>query len=443
MVRYGSKEVLQILAVRPHVLRYWEQLLPLVRAERDETGHRVWTEAQVRILQRLAHLVNDRGMAVQAAGDAILQEAESGAGNVKGILEAVRHELMTVLHSLRRNEEIARKRSGPLSSTAVDAGVRRFDGTRRDMHLSSSGEWNPVEHGGVPRPEEMERRGADRQRHLERRNRISPLKTIDRSNSDVVRIAYRHLFAYTSGSRGDTRDIPYILGEILRHRFASETGKGPGITVVCAPVGEVDRYRSVFAGLSGPAATVLPVPYLSFDGARWVSPLLSVLIALRDAPVWGEFAGREIASREVAGRERSRWGYLWAPENPDVPMTLPIPDLEFPSASPVLTGHPMPRGTLLGEALAIPLGNRALLDNLIRSGRWSPGRVLDCNGKDADTFPVRWRYDLMLRDLIVRDTRWIALPRSDRPSLWRGDEWRRQMPAVWPELDLRKGQETT
>jgi len=452
MVRYGSREVLQILAIRPHVLRYWEQLLPLVRAERDETGHRVWTEAQVRILQRLAHLVNDRGMAVQAAGDAILREAESGAGNVKGILEAVRHELMTVLHRIRRNEENDAARSGRSSAPTESEDLRRTVALPGSAPPSPLSRWDPVEQGGVPRPGGAPRSDSGVQARLERRHRLSPSESGTAPHTlEVVRIAYRHLFAYTAGARGETREIPRILAEIIRTRFASVPDKSAGeatvsrseTTVVCAPADEIDRYRAVFAEGNGPVPTVLPVPYLSYEGARWISPLLSLLIALRDDPLWREVAGPEVAGPEAAGNNVSasvtgRYGYLWAPENPDVPVDLPVTPFGSATARPVLTVHPGQRGTLLGEGLVVPLGNRALLDDLIRRGRWSLGRVLDCNGKDADTFPVRWRYDLLLRDLVVPGTPWIVLPRSDRPSLWRGDDWRRQMSAVWPELDVRE-----
>ncbi|MFW5827813.1 MAG: MerR family transcriptional regulator, partial [Alkalispirochaeta sp.] len=35
---YEAREVLRILGVKPHVLRYWEQSLPLIRPGRNESG---------------------------------------------------------------------------------------------------------------------------------------------------------------------------------------------------------------------------------------------------------------------------------------------------------------------------------------------------------------------------------------------------------------------
>jgi DNA-binding transcriptional MerR regulator len=109
---YEVQEVLRLLGVKAHVLRYWEQSLPLIRSRRNEAGHRVWSAAQVRMLLRIRHLVLRRGMSVAAAGNAILYEAEPGPADTKARLESLRAGLITLL--LRSRAELARaSRSAP------------------------------------------------------------------------------------------------------------------------------------------------------------------------------------------------------------------------------------------------------------------------------------------------------------------------------------------
>ena len=58
-------EVAEALGVAPHVLRYWEQELPLRLSDRNRGGHRVYSEDDVDKLTRVKRLVVDQGVSVR------------------------------------------------------------------------------------------------------------------------------------------------------------------------------------------------------------------------------------------------------------------------------------------------------------------------------------------------------------------------------------------
>lgn len=58
-------EVAEVLGVQPHVVRYWEQELPLRLSERTGGGQRVYSTEDVDKLGRVKALVVDQGVSVR------------------------------------------------------------------------------------------------------------------------------------------------------------------------------------------------------------------------------------------------------------------------------------------------------------------------------------------------------------------------------------------
>jgi DNA-binding transcriptional MerR regulator len=58
-------EVAEILGTRPHVIRYWEQELPLKLSDRNRGGQRVYSAEDVDKLARVKFLVVDQGVSVR------------------------------------------------------------------------------------------------------------------------------------------------------------------------------------------------------------------------------------------------------------------------------------------------------------------------------------------------------------------------------------------
>lgn len=486
MKGYSSREVLNILDVRAHVLRYWEQTLPIVRATRDDTGHRIFTAAQVRMLQRIRHLVVDRGISVNAAGQALVAEAGTTYASVKGNLEAVREELIGALRAIRASGEVARTgesvatRGGVPTGGVVPTGggTRGSDGSTA-AHASPGGAI-PVESVGAGSARdaaktpftdsgtrqstsftdvsssEGERRktGVDYidifahgvvDPKLPRRIRdesavpdVRPPSLRPRSieyqlhrEDGVTRIAYRHLLAYGSIDHRRKEEIPSTLDQILRYRLYQEGDDNGAPIIVAAPECEVEAYRAI---IRAPGAVVLPVSPVGYgDTVSWYAPLLGTLLAILLDDRWRT---HPYVTEAVAL-------YFFSIEAPDAPFNPPIPPLDTSNtnteSSVSMVVHPLDnrsgnRSVLLGEGWVVSHWTPKALAAIASSGRWTVGPVLHRGDRNADTFNNGWRYDVWLRDLIAEATELITVLRADAPSLWRGDAWIEQIGAVWPPL---------
>lgn len=97
MKRYSVKEVCEILDIKQHVLRYWEEQVALITPERSDSGHRRWSSDQLNILRRLKHLIVDRGMSVHGAEEQIIRESSGPVADRKMRIAVFRD----VLESIR------------------------------------------------------------------------------------------------------------------------------------------------------------------------------------------------------------------------------------------------------------------------------------------------------------------------------------------------------
>ena len=97
MREYSIGEVAEILGVKHHVLRYWEQEIPLVNPAKDNFGRRVYSGRDVQILLRVRYLVHETGYTVRGASERILNELTGPAAGNKARLQAVRDQLLPLL----------------------------------------------------------------------------------------------------------------------------------------------------------------------------------------------------------------------------------------------------------------------------------------------------------------------------------------------------------
>jgi DNA-binding transcriptional MerR regulator len=94
MASYGIGEVERILGLPATTLRHWEKVVPLLAPRKDAFGRRVYTEADLRVLFRLRHLAQDRGLGIGEAGKVILEESAARDGELGARLAEVRGELI-------------------------------------------------------------------------------------------------------------------------------------------------------------------------------------------------------------------------------------------------------------------------------------------------------------------------------------------------------------
>ena|GEM_PF-1292715 len=98
---YTTQEILALLDVRAHILRYWVENIALLAPSYDDSGRRRWTGAQARLLLRLRHLIVERGMSVAGAQRTLVEEASNPVGTRKAQLERLRDQLLGLRDTMR------------------------------------------------------------------------------------------------------------------------------------------------------------------------------------------------------------------------------------------------------------------------------------------------------------------------------------------------------
>ncbi|HKK48914.1 MAG TPA: MerR family transcriptional regulator [Alkalispirochaeta sp.] len=430
---YEAREVLRILGVKPHVLRYWEQSLPLIRPRRNESGYRVWNGSQLRMLLRIRHLVVERGMSVAAAGHEILHEAQPGTADTKARLEALRSRLITLLLYNRAAGD--RERS---------AAIRRNTGTG---HEASSGQSSnhavssfsfplageaitvtPLIPSRRERPTPRDSWGPRDDRTFRERE-VLP-NAGGGETSGVVYVPISHLFV-TTAPLETARTLRSII-----HERTEPTAERP--VIIPVPTGALAEYQAVFheeADHTGGGCRLLPVFPVTSGSARWWSPRMSILIALATDASLEQW----LDSRRVTA------AYLWAPEDPSLPAVLSeewkqaAADHQYGIALAVQSrgsGVRLPDATVLH----LPTWRPALTDTLA-VGRWRMGRAhpeelaVESRVHLDGRWNGEWRFDVWQRDVLELSPSEITIAPSSAPVPWYGPSWTAEISRIWPNLE--------
>jgi len=95
MRRLGIGEVCDLLGIRPHVLRYWEQEVPFLTPPKNVGGRRVYGDREINLLCRLKFLVQERRYTLEGAKLAVLDESsDSRTAGEKALVHMIRKELL-------------------------------------------------------------------------------------------------------------------------------------------------------------------------------------------------------------------------------------------------------------------------------------------------------------------------------------------------------------
>lgn len=79
---YGIAQVSKMTGLKPFVLRYWESEFPMLEPVKSKTGHRLYRQRDIDLVEAIKKLLYDEGFTI-AGAKRHLQElalAESGAG---------------------------------------------------------------------------------------------------------------------------------------------------------------------------------------------------------------------------------------------------------------------------------------------------------------------------------------------------------------------------
>ncbi|MDH5344311.1 MAG: MerR family transcriptional regulator [Gammaproteobacteria bacterium] len=96
-------EVSELCAVKPHVLRYWEQEFPQLKPVKRRGNRRYYQRQDVLIIRQIRSLLYDDGFTIGGARQRLTgDQAKSDVSQSQQIIKQLRVELEQVLKILRR-----------------------------------------------------------------------------------------------------------------------------------------------------------------------------------------------------------------------------------------------------------------------------------------------------------------------------------------------------
>ncbi|MCR5764720.1 MAG: MerR family transcriptional regulator [Treponema sp.] len=100
---YTISQVEELTGLKPHILRYWEEVIPGFSPKKELSGRRIYSQRDLELIFRLKYLITKRKFSAQRAGQQVLHEAQFVSENadiIQQIYEC-REELVNVLLELR------------------------------------------------------------------------------------------------------------------------------------------------------------------------------------------------------------------------------------------------------------------------------------------------------------------------------------------------------
>ena len=96
-------EVGELCAVKPHVLRYWEQEFPQLKPVKRRGNRRYYQRQDVIIIRQIRSLLYEEGFTIGGARQKLTgEEARSDTSQSQQIVRQLRNELEEILKILRR-----------------------------------------------------------------------------------------------------------------------------------------------------------------------------------------------------------------------------------------------------------------------------------------------------------------------------------------------------
>jgi DNA-binding transcriptional MerR regulator len=96
-------EVSDLCAVKPHVLRYWEQEFPQLKPVKRRGNRRYYQRQDVLIIRQIRSLLYDDGFTIGGARQKLTgEEAKTDLSQSQQIIKQLRRELDDILKLLRR-----------------------------------------------------------------------------------------------------------------------------------------------------------------------------------------------------------------------------------------------------------------------------------------------------------------------------------------------------
>jgi DNA-binding transcriptional MerR regulator len=96
MASFTTSQAERLLGLPASTLRHWEREVSLLEPRKDAFGRRSYSEADLRILLRLRHLAQRRGLGLAAAGRALVAELAGPEPENRARVAELRGELIAL-----------------------------------------------------------------------------------------------------------------------------------------------------------------------------------------------------------------------------------------------------------------------------------------------------------------------------------------------------------
>lgn len=106
MAQFSIGEMEELTGVKPTVLRYWEQVIPILLPKRDIGGHRVYSQRDMEIVLRLKYLIYTKRYTVEGACKQLLNESAHymSKGDILVALHDLRAQLIDLYLLIRKHK---------------------------------------------------------------------------------------------------------------------------------------------------------------------------------------------------------------------------------------------------------------------------------------------------------------------------------------------------
>lgn len=100
---YSIGQVEELTGVKAHVLRYWEEVIPVFAPQKDMGGHRVYSQRELELIMRLKYLIQEKKFTIEGARNQLIYETDAVNDNAETIqqINALRKELTDLYFAIK------------------------------------------------------------------------------------------------------------------------------------------------------------------------------------------------------------------------------------------------------------------------------------------------------------------------------------------------------
>ncbi|MFP4362596.1 MAG: MerR family transcriptional regulator [Spirochaetia bacterium] len=109
MGKYHIGEVCRLLKIRPHVLRYWEQEIPVLAPPKDTSGRRLYSDIDVQKLLRIKYLLYTKRFTIEGAQKQFWEDVQSVPEAQKAQMQELRSHMLALVRITNKWEDRLRE----------------------------------------------------------------------------------------------------------------------------------------------------------------------------------------------------------------------------------------------------------------------------------------------------------------------------------------------